>query len=161
MPHAARLEPAALIRPGLLVFALASFAVLLAIACGRATSESTPTPTVAASPSPEPTASGPGRVRSTVQARCELSLSGAEVIVTYAAHALGAAKLTRVQILLNGETRKDSGSIERRDYRGVTTIPIAAGSRHSYRIVAETTNAARVSVGGSVSCPKAPSGPRA
>ena len=128
---------------------------------GDGATESTSTPTVVVSATPTPTPSGPGRVRSTVQARCELSTNGAEVIVTFAAHALGAAELARVQLLLDGETEEDSGAINQRDYRGVANIPVAAGSQHSYRIVAEARNAARVSIGGTVNCPDAPQGPRA
>ena len=134
---------------------------IVAVGCGGdGAPEPTATPTVAASATPTATPSGPGRVRSTVQARCELSLNGAEIIVTYAAHALGQAELARVQLLLDGETEVDSGAIDQRDFRGVANIRVAAGSQHSYRIVAEARNAARIVIGGTVSCPDAPQGPR-
>ncbi len=146
-------------QPAALALTAAIALALIALACGGAATPE-PTATVEPSPSPEPTEVGPGRVRTSLSASCELAFQGAEMTVNYGVQAEGAAQLLRVRLLLDGNTEEDSGVIGVREYSRVATIPAVAGSRHTFRIVAEARNASSPSVGVVVRCPEAPTDQR-
>ena len=124
-----------------------------------------PTPEASASPlpytpEPEPTAAGPpGRVATTVQAICRLSLIDAEIAAVYNATVSGpSSSLKRVRLLLNNKVAEDSGDIFTTSYENTVVLHVTPGANYSLSVAVSATNATGPSILNVVRCP-ASSGP--
>ena len=146
------------------VFALAVLC-LVAMACRAAdvaVSEPEPTATavVEPSPTPEATNSGPGRIRTVLETDCKLLEYGAEVSLSYRVNAVGSNRLSRVQITLNGAYALDTGTISQVNYTGDRIWRVAAGTKITVLLTAESAGNPATIARSRIECPVAPSSNR-
>jgi len=142
------------------VFALAVLFVI-AMACrvpDVADSEPEPTATVAPEPSPTPEATntGPGRIRTILETDCKLLDYGAEVSLSYRVNAVGANRLSRVQMTLNGAYALDTGAISQVNYTGDRVWRVAAGTKITVLLTAESAGNPATIARSRIECPEAP-----
>lgn len=107
-------------------------------------------------PTPEPTNSGPGRIRASIESDCKLLDYGAEVSLSYRVNAIGANRLSRVQMTLNGAYSIDTGAISQVNYIGERRWRVAAGTRITILLMAESAGNPTTVARSLVQCPKAP-----
>jgi hypothetical protein len=96
-----------------------------------------------------------GHLRTTAQATCEAGPVGADLVVRYAVTA-DVGVVSRVRLYIDDQEAQDSGALSQPTYVRIATLAVEPGSRHTYKVSAESPTAPAFSLSGRVSCPGTP-----
>jgi hypothetical protein len=95
-------------------------------------------------------------VRASIETNCQLLDYGAEISMSYRVNAIGANRLSRVQMTMNGAYTLDTGAISQVNYTEDRRWRVAAGTKISIVLTAESPGNPTTIARSLVQCPEAP-----